>query len=435
MRVPGVRVPATLFTLLLLAGCATTPSVDADIAQAASSLGRPDSPDLLARQTERIASRGFIAGNRVELLRDGPATYAAMEAAIRSATRRIDMESYTFDTEQGARFFDLLMAKKAEGLDVNVVFDAAGSSGTDRALFDRLRQVGVHVLEYNPIRLTDRVPLTVNRRDHRKLLVTDARVAITGGVNISKVYLNEPGSAATADFKSADVADLPWRDTDVRIEGPAVAQFQKLFEETWNSQHGFALPEPPPTPGWIRGQARVLALDGAPDEDRPAIYRTLIVAISLAQRSIHLTTGYFAPPPDLRHALREAARRGVDVQLVVPAKSDSDLALAAGRAAYGDLLEDGVGIHERQGVVLHAKTTVVDGIYSIVGSSNLDWRSIVYNNEIDAVVIDAEFGRAMEAMFSQDLAASQQVDLAAWHRRSLQERLLEWRARLIEPLL
>ncbi len=430
-----MRLPATLATLLLMSGCASPPSVDANIAQAASSPGRPEGPELLARQTERIAGRVFIAGNRVDLLRDGRATYAAMEAAIRSATRQIDMESYTFDTEQGTRFADLLLRKRAEGLEIHLIFDAVGSSGTDRKLFDRLRAAGVRVLEYNPMRLTDRVPLTVNHRDHRKLLVVDGQVAITGGVNISKVYLNPADAPAAADFKVADVMDLPWRDTDVRIEGPAVAQFQALFGSTWEDQHAYALPAPPPTPGWIRGEARVLALDGAPDQDRPAIYRTLIVAITLAQRSVHLTTGYFSPPPDLRHALRDAASRGIDVQLVVPAKSDSDLAMASGRAAYGDLLEDGVGIHERQGVVLHAKTAVIDGLYSIVGSSNLDWRSIVYNNEIDAVVIDAAFGREMEAMFADDVAASERIELAAWRARSWHERLLEWRARLIEPLL
>ena len=424
----------TFAGLTLLGGCATPPAVDADIAAAARGLNSPDRPVLLARQTERIAGRGFTTGNRVELLRDGPATYAAMAKAIASAKQRIDMESYTFDSEEGGRFAALLMAKSTAGVEVHLVFDAYGSRDTPDRLFNTLRAAGVSVLEYNPIRPNDRVPLTINQRDHRKLLVVDGRVAITGGVNISKVYLNPNVASGPETLKNSDADDLPWRDTDMRIEGSVVAQFEQLFNDTWQEQHGPALP-PPPISRSTGGHARILALDGAPDDKRPAIYRTLIVALKLARHSAHLTTGYFAPPPDLRHALREAARRGVDVQLVVPAKSDSDLALAAGRAAFGDLLEDGVVIHERQGVVLHAKTTVIDGVYSIIGSSNLDWRSVVYNNEIDAVVIDVEFGRQMEAMFAEDVAASLRIDLAAWQARPFSERLTEWRARLIEPLL
>ena len=416
---------------LALSACATPPPVDADIARAISKADAPGRLRLLEEQDERISGQRFVGGNRVVLLRNGPATYAAMSRAIARGTSEIDLESYTFDRKIGARFAALLLAKCAQGVTVNLVYDAWGSMDTPKALFDRLRAGGVHVLEFNPLQPNARVPVDLNRRDHRKLLVVDGAVAITGGVNISRVYENvapPPGAPATADT-------LPWRDTDVRITGPAVAQFQRLFMTTWHEQHGPPIPPPVRSPGWIRGRARVAAIDGTPGKERPTIYRTLLVAIALARHSVHLTTGFFAPTPALRHGLERAARRGVDVRVIVPDHSSSELAIAAGRASYGDLLEAGVHILERHGVVLHAKTAVIDGDYSIVGSSNLDWRSVVYNNEIDAVVIDRAFGRQMEALFRQDEAHSTEITQRSWRARPLGERLDEWIARLIMPLL
>ena len=431
----ALRASRRVWPLLLLAlgvsGCVTVPPVDADIVRAMGKADAQGRLGLLREQDERISHRPFTAGNRVELLKNGPATYAAMERAIAAATRRIDMESYGFDSQEGARFADLLLAKRAEGVEVNLIYDAWGSIGTPAALFARLRAGGVHVLEYNPLGVNARVPVDLNRRDHRKLLVVDAAVAITGGVNISRVYERgpaPPGVAGTADTP-------PWRDTDIRITGPAVAQFERLFMQTWHAQRGPPIPPPPRSPGWIRGPAQVQAVDGTPDKDQPAIYRTLVVAIALAHRSVHLTTGFFAPTPELRHILEDAARRGVDVRIIVPAHSTSSMAIEAGRAAYGDLLEAGVHILERHGVVLHAKTAVIDGDYAIVGSSNLDWRSVVFNNEIDAVVIDQDFGDQMEALFRDDAAHSREIRLRAWEARPLGERIQEWTARLIEPLL
>ncbi len=304
-----------------------------------------------------------------------------------------------------------------------------GAAGTSAALFDHLRQGGVQVLEFNPMRPNGRVPVELNKRDHRKLLCIDGRLAITGGVNISKVYENAPRPQGT------DPKQQAWRDTDVRIEGPVVAQFERYFMETWRQQRGPALADPPPTPTTPVGNAMAQAIDGAPDSEQPLIYRTLLAAIELSQTSVHLTTGFFVPTPDLSRALRAAARRGVDVQLVVPGESTSSAAVAAGRSQYGELLEAGVGIHERQMKVLHAKTAVVDGQWSAVGSSNLDWRSTVWNNEIDAIILGPEFGARMEAMFKGDVAASHAIDLQSWHRRGVGERFREFRAKIVEALL
>jgi cardiolipin synthase len=312
---------------------------------------------------------------------------------------------------------------------VNLIYDAWGAGDTSSRLFDRLRQGGVRVLEFNPLAPNARVPIEVNKRDHRKLLCVDGALAITGGVNISRVYENKPGMPAR------DPNDEAWRDTDVQITGPVVGQFERYFMETWRQQKGPALSEPPAAPTAEPSGVRVQAIDGAPDNGQPLIYRTLLATIALSRTSVHLTTGFFVPTPDLLHALEAAARRGVDVQVVVPGRSTSGAALAAGRARYGDLLEAGVKLHEFQGRILHAKTAVIDGSWSAIGSSNLDWRSTVWNNEIDAIILSTEFGAQMDAVFAADVATSRTIDLARWRHRSLGERVQELKAKLVEDLL
>ena len=424
--------PPLAALLLALAGCASLPAVDADIAAAARTNNDPSGTlDLMRRQEERVTHIPFVAGNAVTLLTDGQQTYAALTAAIDGARRRIDMESYEFDPVEGARFGDLLLAKRAQGVEVNLIFDSFGSLDTPASLIARLRQGGVLVLEYHPVGFFTGLPLDLNRRDHRKLLVVDDAIAITGGVNINQVY---DIRRQTRRGRPVDPAKLAWRDTDVRIEGPVVEQFERIFEQTWKGQHGPPLPPPPP-PATRRGDALVQAIDGTPSRHRTLIYRTLLVTISLARTSIHLTTGFFAPTPDLDHALEAAARRGVDVEIVVPAHSSSTTVVAAGRAHYAALMKAGVKIYERRAVVLHAKTAVIDHLWATVGSANLDWRSVIYNNEINAVILDRAFAQRMEALFSDDVAASRPIDPQTWAHRSLLERLEEESARAVEFLL
>jgi cardiolipin synthase len=428
LRRSARRHRASFLVLLLLAGCASLPAVDGDIATAARSADPQGTLDLMRRQEERIVHAPFIGGNDVRLLANGQATYAAIAAAIAGAERRIDMETYEFDPVEGARFGDLLLAKRAAGVEVNLVFDSFGSLTTPNALIERLRQGGVHVLEYNPLRFSLRVPFDPNRRDHRKLLVVDDAIVITGGVNINQVYDNRRNHDDTPD-------GMVWRDTDVRIAGPAAIEFEHLFERTWRGQNGPPLPPLPPAPAEKPGGALVQAVGGAPVDGHPLIYRTLIVMISLARQSIHLTTGFFSPTPDLERALIAAARRGVDIAIVVPAHSTSNTVIDAGRAHYERLLKAGVQIYEREGVVLHAKTAVIDGAWSSVGSANLDWRSVIYNNEINAVILDRTFARALEALFADDVAHSRRIDPATWSARPLFERVKEHAAHLVEFLL
>lgn len=413
-----------------LTACAIAPPVDRDTERAMAEADAPGRLAIFRREGERIAPTKFVDGNAVELLKDGPATYKAMGELIDGARRRVDMESYEFDTDEGGKFADLLIAKASQGVAVNLMYDAWGSFETPKALFDRLRQGGVQVVEYSPFDPLSVADLDLNRRDHRKLLVVDGAVAITGGVNISRVYENRRRQP-----QGQNPDDQRWRDTDVRITGPVVAEFERLFVAAWQDQKGPTLTQMPTTSTARVGDLAVQAVDGSPVDHRPLIYRTLLVAITLARGSVHLTTGFFVPTPDLTQALELAAERGCDVQLIVPGDSDSDMALAAGRSRYEDLMDAGVHIAERQGAILHAKTAVIDGIWSTVGSSNLDWRSVVFNAEINAVVLGGAFGQQMEAMFQADLAASKLIDPAAWHDRPLGERLDEWTARVIEVFL
>ncbi|GAN76691.1 phospholipase D/transphosphatidylase [Acidisphaera rubrifaciens HS-AP3] len=418
--------------MLGVSSCATAPTlpVNPSLLTAEADANPDHALALMKQEGERLARNPFVPGNHATLLINGPASFQALQAAIETAKSRIDMESYEFDDTAGAQFAELLLAARRRGVEVNLIHDAWGTLNTSQSLFDRLRAGGVRVLEYNPLTPNSRVPVDLNDRDHRKLLCVDGRLAITGGVNVSRVYENRPSGHVPS-----DPDDDAWRDTDVRIIGPVVRQFEHYFMDTWRGQKGPPIPEPPAPPPPFPDGYLIQAIDGSPQDGKPLIYRDLMVVIALAQHSIHLTTGFFAPTPEFMHALERAARRGVDVQLILPSRSTSELALAAGRAKYGDLLEAGIKLHEFQGRVLHAKTAVIDGVWSAVGSSNLDWRSTVWNNEIDAIILGHAFGNQMEAVFAADSAASRTITLSTWEDRGARERLRELGAKLIERLL
>lgn len=411
------------------AGCVHLPHPDPDMPCTVATSTEAQALALMQAQSTALMGTAFIPGNKVTLLENGAATYQAMLDEISHASIRIDMESYEFDGDIANKFADLLMLKAEQGVQVHLVYDDFGTNAP-AAMFDRLRQAGVLVVKYNSLNPAQMKTLDINKRDHRKLLVIDDQVVFTGGVNIAQVYENHHVSYKNAKTPEA----LPWRDTDVEINGPVASIFDSLFVQTWREQNGPMLlammvsPRPD-------GTSTVQALDGSPRDGNPAIYKTLLTAMAAAHQSIHLTTGFFAPPPDMIEAMKCAARRGVDVRVIVPSISDSDTTITAGRADYDGLLKAGVHMYERQGAVLHAKTAVIDGQWSVVGSSNLDWRSVVYNNEIDAVIMGPEFGAQMEAMFAKDQAASRQITPEIWAHRGIGERLDELRARLVTFLL
>ena len=372
----------------------------------------------------------LVAGNKVQLLQNGPTTYAAMFAAIASARDHINMETYILDADEiGQRFATTLIAKQRAGVQVNLIRDSVGTINTPKAFFTKLSDAGINVLEFTPINpLTAKTGWDVNQRDHRKLLITDGRTAIMGGINISSVY---SGGSFNSGGTGTPASKLPWRDTDLQIDGPVVAELQKLFIETWGKQKGAPLAQRTYFPALKRqGDEVVHAIGGSPDEPYSLIYATLISAIDSAEKEVLLTNAYFVPDPQLVASLMGAVARGVDVKIVLPSATDSALVFNAGRSHYADLLRAGIKIYERQNVLLHAKTALIDGVWSTVGSTNLDWRSFLHNQEVNAVVLGNDFGGRMRAAFDADLAESKQVTLEQWERRSPVQRLKEQFGRL-----
>jgi cardiolipin synthase len=378
---------------------------------------------------EAIVGSPLTTGNQVDLLQDGPATYTAMFASILAAQDHINMETYILeDDDVGQRFAQALIDKQQQGVQVNLIRDSAGTFGTPAAFFERLTASGVHVLEFNPLNpFVLRKEWELNQRDHRKLLIVDGSTAFLGGINISSVYA---GGSFSRSMGPKPDGSLAWRDTDLRLQGPVVAEFQKLFLGTWEQQKGEPLAARNYFPPLSRkGPQVVRAIGSSPEEPYSLIYATLLSAISSAETSVYLTNAYFVPDPQLLAALAAAAQRGVDVKLILPGQTDSWLVFHAGRGYYDEVLRAGVKIFQRRGVILHSKTALIDGVWATVGSTNLDWRSFLHNQELNAVVLGAEFGLQIQAMFNKDLAESDEVVLAEWERRTFDLRVKEWFAR------
>ncbi len=396
----------------------------------------PGDDEKLQRQVAaegQVAGTPLIAGNKVTLVQNGRPTYDLMEQAILSAKTNISVESYTIEGDSiGTAITDLLIEKHKQGVAVEVIYDSFGSQDTPTAFWDRLRAAGIAVLEYNPLNPEKaKVGYDPNDRDHRKCMIIDGKLVIMGGVNISEIYLYggiEPGSI--------DRFWIPWRDTDIAVEGPVVAKYQQFFLDLWASQKGDPLPQvqflPPLQP---EGASYIRAVPGTPQEGDPQIYVALLSAIRHAEKNVWLTTAYFDPTQEALQVLADAARRGVDVELSVEGQTDSALTLDAGRSHYHELLDAGVKISERRDVFLHGKTATIDGVWSIVGSSNLDTRSVIWNNELSTIVLGRDFAQQMEATFAKDRAAGVAIDRQAWENRPLIDRASQWGARAFEVIL
>jgi cardiolipin synthase len=386
-----------------------------------------DPTDILERHAavvESVTDSPLTKGNKVTLLADGPATYAAMFKAIEKAKDHVNLETYIIeDDETGRKFADLLLEKQAAGVQVNIIYDSVGSMKTPAAFFQRLGEGGIQVVGFNslnPLKTEGKWGLT--HRDHRKILIVDGKVAILGGINISEVYSSRPFKR-----KKKKTASIHWRDTDLQIEGPAVAEIQKLFLDTWQKQKGAELSEKNQFPALQeKGTALVRVVGSTPGETNRIPFVVYVSAIIFAEHSIHLTNSYFIPDEQIIQGLTDAAGRGVDVKIILPGVTDSKLALYAQRYHYSGLLQSGVKVYEHDTSLLHAKTAVVDQVWATVGSTNLDYLSLLSNDEVNAVILSKEFAVEMEKMFARDLADSKQIHWEEWKKRPLLPRLREW---------
>jgi cardiolipin synthase A/B len=390
-----------------------------------------DPTDILERYTavvESVTESPLTKGNKVTLLADGQLAYAAMFKAIQNAKDHINLETFIIeDDEVGRKFADLLLQKQAEGVQTNLIFDSIGSFSTSNAFFQRLRDGGIQVVEFNPVNpFKAHGHWLLAHPDHRKILIIDGKVAIAGGINISKVY-----SSRLSGRRKVKGEQPPWRDTDVQIEGPAVAEFQKLFLDTWQKQKGRKLSEGNYFPDLKEeGNALVQVVGSTLGQSNRITFIVYVSAITFAERSVHLTNAYFIPDDQILDAFTDAAKRGVDVKIIVPAITDSKLALLAQRYNYSELLKAGVKIYERRNALLHAKTAVIDEVWSTVGSTNMDFWSFLSDDEVNAIILSREFASEMEKMFAGDLAESDQIQWEEWGKRPLFPRIGEWFAHL-----
>jgi cardiolipin synthase len=356
-----------------------------------------------------------------------------MFEAIRSAIDHINLETFILeDDEIGKKFTDLLLRKQAEGIQVNIIYDSMGSFSTAESFFQRLRDRGIQVVEFNPVKpLKGHLKWLMINPDHRKILIIDGKVAISGGVNISNAY-----SGKLSERKKIKGEPTSWRDTDVQIEGPAVAEFQKLFLDTWSKQKGPKLSERNYFPNLKEaGKALVRVVGSTPGSDNRITFISYVAAITYAEHSIHLTNAYFVPDKQILKAFTDAAGRGVDVKIILPSTTDTQLVLNAARHNYSELLKAGVKIYERRKDMLHAKTAVIDGVWSTVGSTNLDSLSLLSDDEVNAVVLSHEFAVEMERMFASDLAQSDQIQKDNWEKRPLSQKIKEAAAHLFSRWL
>jgi cardiolipin synthase len=375
-----------------------------------------------AKVSADILSNHISSGNQLQVLQDGTETLPAMFHAIRTAGRYVHLEYYVLEDVhvRGESLFDLLIAKCKSGVQIAIIFDAVGSSSTPSDCLAALQRHGVHLLPFNPVNpLKWRPPHSLNCRDHRKILIADGKIAIVGGINMSRAY-----------EIPARTSQRRWRDTDLQVEGPAVANLQRLFLEHWSSHGGVPLEERDFYPALAQqGQEMVAIVGSCPRNAGAHFYDVLLAALRAAQHRVWITAGYFLPTAALMRELAQAASRRVDVKLLLPSHNDSVAALAIQRSTYARLLDAGVAVLERNSVILHSKSAVIDKSWSCVGTSNIDARSVRYNDEVDAIVVGTQTAERLAQLFLDDVAKARPIEPATWQSRPLSQRLRElfWR--------
>jgi cardiolipin synthase len=398
----------------------------------------PRSQDLVAADprtaallalAHRTTGSGVSTGNRVDILVNGAATYRAMIEATAQARHHIHMLFYIVQPDDTGRAVrDHLVRRARDGVQVRVIVDGVGSLLLPGDFWDPLRAVGGQVAIYGPVgrlfhlRRRDRV----DYRNHRKILVIDGRIGFTGGINVGREYLG------------LDPNIGHWRDTHIRIEGPAVLSLARTFAEDWFEATDALLDDsalyPTPAPD-LQGDTAVLIVESGPDQRWSPLHRLYARAILLARERVWVTSPYFVPDPVIEHALITAALSGVDVRILLPSRSDHLLVTLAARGYYPDLLAAGVKIHEYARGFVHAKTLVVDDWLGTVGSANMDIRSFRLNFELNAFVFGARVTSELASQFEDDLAHAAPVDERTHGDPPYYRRLMLSAARLLSPLL
>jgi cardiolipin synthase len=365
--------------------------------------------------------RSLLPGNKVDILINGSEFFPSLLEALESARESIYMDFYRIsDDRTGNAVGDLLREKAESGVEVCIIYDHIGSF-TSGEYFKWLNGSGVRTAAFNPVSLL-RSHIGINRRDHRKMVIVDGRIGFLGGLNIAEVY-GDPGKAWEG-----------WRDTAVRVEGLVVRQMTSMFQRSWRKLSGAGLEgahryldenwgkgEGQETGGVHAGVVGTEKIRG-----RREIIKAYRKALWRARRSIFIQSAYFIPPFTMRLALRRAVQRGVSVKVIVPLAGDVLMTQFASRSLFARLMRFGVELYWLPGPVMHAKTAVIDGVWSTVGSFNQNHRSFFHDLDINLLVIDEAFGAKMERSFLEDLSKTIPVDPRKWRDRPLNEKIVEW---------
>ena len=370
----------------------------------------------------RIDEGPIHGGNLVEIFAQGDDAFASKKEAIQSAKTEVLLESYILrDDESGRDVLEELAAAVSRGVDVKVLADAFGSLTTGASYWREMKKRGIEVHLFHPFWA---YPWFQIFRDHRKILVVDQRIAFVGGMNLGLEY----GSLRRRRGGT-------WRDTDARVEGPVVRELALVFSEAWSRAGGSPFELTPARPVAAASKARILVLESRPGRGHQETASVLAAIAAAARDYLWITNAYFAPRTLALRALTEAVERGVDVRLLLPGKSDLPLVRHAGHGYFRELLNSGVRIFEYQDAILHAKTLVADNLVSLVGSSNLDFRSFHFNAEVNLVVMDESVAHDMAAAFREDLRDAVEIEAGQWDERRWLHKIGDGIARRLYVLL
>lgn len=364
---------------------------------------------------KKMGIGGISGGNSVTLITDGDVFFKGIISLIENAKKNINLETYIFSSDPMGRLIaEKLAGKAAKGIEVNVIYDAIGSISSSSEMFNMMRNSGVEVIEYHPF-VPWRKYWGLDFRDHRKILVVDGIRAAIGGINIGKEYAGKKFNGDN------------WRDTHIIVEGPAVADIQFFFMENWYRNGGAVMSGRlyfPPLDK--KGDKLLMVLCSSARKKIRPVYQSYISAIQNARHSIYITSAYFIPDAIIYRSLVKAAERGVDVRLLLQGVSDIPFVKYASRYLYKRYMKNGIRIYEYTESILHAKTAVIDGIWSTIGSSNIDRRSFMKNLELNAVILDQDFGGKMVKTFLKDLKKCREITLNVFEKRSFMVFFTEW---------
>lgn len=375
--------------------------------------------ETIMRSIGQLLGPPLVSGNKIIPLLNGDEIFPAMLKAIRSAESTITFETFIYwSGEVGKSFSEALSDRARKGVQVNVLLDWIGSQKFDEASFLQMKDAGVRIERYRPLRWYN---LTrVNNRTHRKILVIDGKIGFTGGVGIADQW---QGNAQDK---------FHWRDSHFQVHGPVVAQLQAAFLDNWNATHSEVLHGNEYFPELTAcGDSLAQVFKSSPEEGSGSVRLMYLYAIAHAEHTIRIANAYFVPDTHIRQCLIEAASKGVKIEVVLPGKNiDTDITRRASRAVWGDLLAAGVKIYEYGHTMLHCKYMIVDNIWLSVGSTNMDNRSFRLNDECNLNITDEHLANSMSSVFEADKSFSREITLKMWQQRPLTDKVFEWTASL-----